>query len=141
MSEARSFQRTRTIKPEHIDELGHVNNQVWMDFVVRLSNAHAKDTGSSLEELRAMGALWIVRKHEIDYHAPGFAGEELLEETWLSELRGARSIRRTRFTRIQDQQILVEGCTVWAYVDAETHRPKRIPKELIKSYERYLIPD
>ena len=124
------FRRTRVIAPEDIDELGHVNNVRWLAFVAELAGAHASGRGSGLAALRAQGALWIVRRHEIDYHRPALPGEEIVEETWVERMTGAKSERRSRFTRASDGAPLCDALTIWAYVDATTLRPKRIPPEL-----------
>lgn len=124
------FRRTRLIAPADIDELGHVNNVRWLAFVAELAGAHASGRGSGLAALRAQGALWIVRRHEIDYHRPALPGEEIVEETWVERMTGAKSERRSRFTRASDGAPLCDALTTWAYVDATTLRPKRIPPEL-----------
>ena len=124
------FRRTRVIARDDIDELGHVNNVRWLAFVAALAGAHASGRGSGLAELRAQGALWIVRRHEIDYHRPALPGEEIVEETWVERMTGAKSERRSRFTRASDGAPLCDALTTWAYVDSATLRPKRIPPEL-----------
>lgn len=129
------FRRTRVIAPSDIDELGHVNNVRWLAFVAELAGAHAGGRGSGLSQLRAQGALWIVRRHEIDYHRPALPGEEIVEETWVERMTGAKSERRSRFTRASDGAPLCDALTVWAYVDAATLRPKRIPAELRARFE------
>jgi acyl-CoA thioester hydrolase len=124
------FRRVRVVAQSDIDELGHVNNVRWLAFVGELAAAHAALHGGSLSQLRAQGALWIVRRHELDYHRPALPGEEIIEETWVEKMSGAKSERHSRFTRASDGALLVEGITIWAYVDAKTLRPTRIPAPL-----------
>jgi acyl-CoA thioester hydrolase len=129
------FARKRTIEPRHIDALGHVNNVVWVDFIVRLADAHSSSLGFDQQRVRALGGQWIVRRHEIDYHASAAAGDEILEETWVEEMRGARSVRCARFTRRTDRALLVESATQWAYCDPRTLRPTRIHPEILAAFE------
>jgi acyl-CoA thioester hydrolase len=125
------FQRVRKIEERHIDELGHVNNVVWVRFVVELAAAHSAAVGLDLATLRGrIGGLWIVHRHEVDYHRPARLGEEVLEETWISEMRGALSLRHARFSRREDGALLVSATTRWAFVDAVRLRPRRIPPEV-----------
>ena len=124
------FRRTRVIASADIDELGHVNNVRWLQFVAELAAAHATLHGGDLASLRAQGALWIVRRHELDYHRPALPGEEIVEETWVEKMTGAKSERHSRFTRASDGTLLVSAVTTWAYVDAKTLRPTRIPESL-----------
>ena len=128
------FRRTRTVVPGDCDELGHVNNVRWLAFVGELAGAHAARRGSDNETLREQGALWIVRRHEIDYHRSALPGEEIVEETWVEEMSGARSVRHSRFTRAAGGELLVSAVTTWAYVDSATQRPRRIPREMIEKF-------
>ena len=134
MSEPSRFERRRTIAQPHIDLLGHVNNGVWVQFVVDLADAHCRDVGMSFERTRELGGQWIVRRHEIDYLRPALLGDELLEETWVESFRGARSVRRARFTRLSDGARLLVARTEWAFVDLAL-RPRRIPHEVQRAFE------
>jgi acyl-CoA thioester hydrolase len=128
------FRRTRKVEARHIDHLGHVNNAVWLRFVVGLADAHSTALGFDFERLRALGGLWIVRRHEIDYDAPAFEGDELLEETWVEQMKGARSVRACRFTRPRDGALLLRARTTWAYCDSSSQRPRRIPPEILAAF-------
>ena len=128
------FRRTRVVVPEDIDELGHVNNVRWLRFVGELAAAHVALHGSDLAALREMGALWVVRRHELDYHRPALPGEEIVEETWVEKMSGAKSERHSRFTRKSDGALLLSAVSIWAYVDAKTLRPTRIPAALRARY-------
>jgi acyl-CoA thioester hydrolase len=134
VSEPAVFRRSRRIAPDDLDFLGHVNNVVWLRFVVELAEGHAAslDVGSRI--VRERGGQWIVRRHELDYHDNAGIDEEIVEETWVESMRGARSVRRARFSRVSDGKELVTATTQWAFVDAETLRPKRIPPELLGVY-------
>ena len=128
------FRRARVVEARDIDELGHVNNVRWVAFVGELAAAHATLGRADNERLRDEGAIWIVRKHVIDYHRSALPGEEIVEETWVEDMSGARSVRASRFTRASDGALLVTASTTWAYVDAKTQRPKRIPAELVARF-------
>ena len=128
------FRRTRSVREKDIDLLGHVNNAVWLHFVVRLAEAHSASYGFDFETVRGLGGLWIVRRHEIDYLLPALRDDELIEETWVSRLRGARSVRHSRFTRTRDGAELVRAVTQWAFVDSKTLRPARIRPEILRAF-------
>lgn len=116
-----------TVSEREIDELGHVNNVVWLKLAMRLCGAHAVAVGLSRAELFAQGGFFVVARHEIDYLRAARPGEEILGETWVSEMHGARSTRHVRFTRAADAAPLVLLRSEWAYVDRRTQRPKRMP--------------
>jgi acyl-CoA thioester hydrolase len=124
------FRRWRTIAERHTDELAHVNNAVWVRFVVDLAQAHSDALGLDFDTYRRLGGLWVVRRHEIDYHHNAAAGDEIIEATWVSEMRGARCVRHARFLAADGETELVRATTLWAFVDATTLRPKRCPADV-----------
>jgi acyl-CoA thioester hydrolase len=128
------FRRERTVAPRDVDLLGHVNNVVWVRFVVELAAAHADALGVGFEAMRARGGIWIVRRHELTYHANVPLGAKIRESTWVSSLRGALSLRHARFESAEGV-LLVEASTEWAYVDAKTLRPRRMPAEVRERFD------
>lgn len=125
------FRRTRVVRAEDLDFLEHVNNLAWLRFVVELADAHSSALGLDLAAYRRIGGLWIVRRHEIDYERPAALGDRLEESTWIAELRGARSLRESRFRREGPEgPLLVRARTVWAFADLRTLRPRRVPPEV-----------
>lgn len=133
--ESSVFRRHRTITDDDIDEFGHVNNVVWVRFVVEMATSHSEAVGLDAAAYRALGSWWIVYRHEIDYRTPAFPGDRVVEETWVSEMRGARSIRQVRFRRESDDTLLLEATTTWVFVDARNQKPRRIPSEVRAAFE------
>jgi acyl-CoA thioester hydrolase len=134
MSHDGIYRRTRVVQAADLDGLGHVNNAVWVRFVVELADAHSTALGFGYKGTRELGGLWIVRRHEIDYHASAGEGETLVEQTWVSRMRGARSVRQARFTREAGGELLLASTTHWAYVDPATQRPRRIHPTLLAAF-------
>jgi Thioesterase superfamily len=78
---------TITATPADIDELGHVNNAVWVRWIQDVSTAHWLSLATP-EQNEAY--IWIVTRHEIDYRGNIALGESVTARTWLSEMpRGA----------------------------------------------------
>jgi len=127
------FRRSRVIAREDIDELDHVNNVVWLGFAVKLAMAHSAALGLDMATYRRLGRVWVARRHEIDYLRSALAGDEIVEETWVVEMRAARSIRRARFLA-QDGAELVRCKMEWAFVDLATQRPRRVPREVLERF-------
>lgn len=132
MAAAARFELRVRVAAADIDQLGHVNNVVYLRWVQDAAVAHWRSVTSGNPELS--GIPWIVRRHEIDYQRSALPGEEIVEETWVEAMSGARSIRHSRFTRASDGALLVAAITTWAYVDAKTQRPRRIPAEMIERF-------
>ncbi len=128
------FRRTRTVVARDLDVLDHVNNVNWLRFVVELAEAHSSALGLDFVSLRRLGSVWVVRRHELDYHRPANEGDEIVEETWVSALRGARSVRQARLRCARSGALLLAATTEWAFVDADSGRPRRVPPELARRY-------
>ena len=126
------FARDRLIRPEDTDQFGHVNNLVWLRFTLELATAHSDAVGWDLECYRDAGVVWIVHRHEIDYLRPALPGETLLEETWISEMRGARCLRAYRFAR--GGRVNVEARTTWVLTRTDSGRPCRVTRELLDAF-------
>ena len=128
------FRRTRQVEARDVDLLGHVNNVVWVRFVVELAEAHATALGFGFHATRERGGIWIVRRHDVLYHANVSLGAGIRETTWVSSLRGALSHRHARFEDAAGK-LLVESETEWAWVDAASLRPRRVPVTIRERFD------
>lgn len=121
------FEITKTARPEHIDELGHVNNAVWVQWIQDVATAHWE---SAAEREHVDAYVWVVVRHEIDYARALKEGETATARTWVGEApRGARFDRHMEF--IDDNgKTLVKARTQWAIIDKASQRPIRVPAEV-----------
>ena len=117
------FTMTITAAAEDIDELGHVNNAVWVRWIQDIAVAHW-DAVAPAEHRAAM--VWVVTRHEIDYRGNVAAGETVTGETWVpAPPKGARFDRHVRFTGA-DGKVKVEAVTTWALLERATGRLMRV---------------
>ena len=123
------YRHTFTVDHDAIDVNGHVNNVVYVQWMQDVAVAHSNATGCTAKT-RELGALWVARSHKIEYLSPAFAGDEIEAQTWVANFRKIRSLRRYRFVRVGDQQILAQGETDWVFMDARTGRPRSVPPEV-----------
>ena len=125
------FERTYTARPEHIDELGHVNNAVWVQWIQDIATAHW-DAVARPEDHEAF--FWVVTRHEIDYRGNIDAGESVTGETWIERpARGATSLRRVDF-RNAAGKVIVSAATTWAMLGRSTGRLVRVRPELLAPF-------
>ncbi len=117
-----------------VDINGHVNNTEHVRWMQEAAIAHSTALGWPMERYREIGRTWIVRRHEIEYLAPAFAGDDLLAQTWVDSFRQVRSIRKYRILRPRDGAIVAVAQTLWVFVDTSTGRPSPIPAELIADF-------
>lgn len=132
------FSLPLTVSQEHIDSLQHVNNQVYLRWILMVVDAHSESLGYTLEYFLQSGGSFVVRKHELNYLLPAHLGEELLIETWVTSLKAAKSTRACRIKRIKDDRVIFSAETVWVYIELKTGRPIEIPNEMRENYRRFL---
>lgn len=77
----------------------------------------------------------MVKRHEIDYLAPAYEGEELLQWTWPSAAGRSAAERRHLIRREADGAVIARGFNRWAYVDIATGRPARMPPEVLAAFD------
>jgi acyl-CoA thioester hydrolase len=115
---------------DDIDELGHVSNVVYVRWILTAALGHSSAVGWGPEQYRDLGATFVVRRHEIDYLLPVFAGDAIELETRVEWWKGASSLRRTSIRRASDGAEVARGATLWAFVDMRAGRPRRIPESV-----------
>ena len=125
------FERQFTAAPEHIDELGHVNNAVWVQWIQEIAVAHWR----SVADPKHDGAyFWVVVRHEIDYLRSAVAGDVLLGRTWVGDApQGARFDRFVEFVNA-DGKPCVRARTQWAIIDKASGRPIRVPPVVVAPF-------
>lgn len=113
--------------PEHIDQLGHVNNAVWVRWMEEIATAHW-DAVAPAEQREAY--IWVVTRHEIDYRGNVGEGARVEAVTFIpGEPSGARFDRCTEF-RDEAGRVLVSARTTWALIDRRTGRLVRVRPEV-----------
>ena len=122
-----SFTRRITAAPGDIDELGHVNNAVWVRWIQDIATAHW--TAVAPAEHQA-AYVWVVTRHAIDYRGNVAVGETVTGETWVPAApKGARFDRHVRFTGA-DGRVKGEAVTTWALLDRASGRLLRVRPEI-----------
>jgi acyl-CoA thioester hydrolase len=117
------FERGFPVAAEDIDELGHVNNVVYLRWVQEIAVAHWRAAAPA--ELQA-DVVWVVLRHEIDYKRPARAGDMVVGRTWVGEATGSRFERFTEFVRGAEPEVLARARSVWCPLNVRTGRPRRI---------------
>lgn len=126
-----AFELNLVAGPEHIDELGHVNNAVWVQWIQHVAVAHWRSVASPEDDA---AYYWVVVRHEIDYLRAAHEGDSITARTWVGDApQGARFDRFMEFTG-PDGKICVRSRTVWAIIDKALGRPIRVPPEVIAPF-------
>ena len=100
---------------------------MYLRWVQEVAIAHWKAVASPQAQ-QAIG--WVVLRHEIDYKAPAFAGDEVEVVTWVGKASRLTFERFTEIRRASDHELLVKARTLWVPVEPETGRPVRVSSDV-----------
>ncbi len=121
------FTQSFTAMPADIDELGHVNNAVWVRWIQEIAVAHWM---AHADPEHRHADFWVVTRHEVDYRGNMGVGETVTGETWVAAApKGARFDRAVRFTGA-DGKVKVEAVTTWAMLERASGRIARVRPEI-----------
>ncbi|WP_292041654.1 MULTISPECIES: acyl-CoA thioesterase [unclassified Brevundimonas] len=119
------------VRPEHIDENGHVNNVVYVGWLQDVGTAH---WNARFDDQTRAKWSWVALRHEIDYFRgilPDAKG--IVARTWVGDPQGPRF---ARYVRIEDAEgkVCAQGISEWCLVEAKTLRPTRIQANMLAPF-------
>jgi acyl-CoA thioester hydrolase len=119
------FVQPIAIEPADIDELGHVNNTVYLRWAQEIAIAHWRARADASMQ---SAYFWVVRRHEVDYRAPLVLGDMAEARTWVDpQPRGATWGRRVDICKIGVAKPCASINSSWAIMDGTTRRVTRVP--------------
>lgn len=132
---AHPFTRAVTVGAEHLDAFGHVNNVTYLKWLEDVAWAHSNALGLGWDAYRRLNTGCVVHRHELDYLAATFAGDELMTATWIHENSGRIDMwRRYQIIRVSDGKTVMRAASHFVCVDFTSGRPKRQPPEFVAAY-------
>ena len=118
-----------TVTASHLDHLQHVNNVVYVQW---LQDAACNHWMQKVPETLHREVLWVVRRHEIDYLAGAFLGDELAITTWPGKHTGVTWQRHYTIVRLRNKQTIIKATSIWALVHRANFRPRRIDEAILQ---------
>ncbi len=129
---AETFIQRFPVDPADIDELGHVNNIVYLRYAQEIAIAHWRSRAS--DEMIA-DYVWVVARHEVDYRAPLELGDEVEVRTRVDEAaHGATWKRFVDIYKAGAEKPSAQIVSNWCLLDAQTRRVKRVPGEIVMRF-------
>jgi len=137
------------------DPLEHVNNAMYLGYLEQSAIDHAVAMNWPASRLQdEFGAVFVARRHEIDFLRPAVENDVLEILTWPESLAGARAVRAYQIRRIgaspgslppdrligvshvlrSQSDVVVTARTAWAFPDVSRGRPVRIPQALLDDF-------
>ena len=128
------FTRRFRVRHYELDALGRVHGVSFLRYMQEAAIEASTALGFSPDWYNERGVGWVVRKLAVRYHAPAVYGDEVEVATWLSGIRGVRSIREYDLTRVRDGVRVARGRAEWVYLDTQTGQPTRVPDEWAEAF-------
>jgi acyl-CoA thioester hydrolase len=129
---AEVFSQRFSVDAADIDELGHVNNIVYLRYAQEIAIAHWRARAS--EEMVA-NYVWVVMRHEVDYRAALTLGDDIEVRTWVDDApQGAAWARFVEIRKASGDKPAAQIKSNWALLDAATRRVKRVPQEIVTRF-------
>ena len=151
-----AFLHRRAVAEDDIDFMGHVNNLVYLRWAAEMAERHWQRGvessagviggafqsaqgalhalfGAAVAEVAAdmqAAGLWIVLRHEIDYHRELKLGDEVELRTWVDPVKGVRCPRHVDIRKAGSDKASAKVLTIWTFIDTQTRRPKRLPPDM-----------
>ncbi|MBY5957240.1 acyl-CoA thioesterase [Membranicola marinus] len=126
-----TYSFTITVSPDDIDDLNHVNNLVYLQWVLEAAHLHWNSGASPVLQEKY---VWVVLSHYIKYHRPAYESDELVIETWVQNSTATYCERVTLIKMKQTGETLVTANTKWCPILVKTMKPTRIIPEIVNPF-------
>jgi len=117
-----------------IDVNRHTNNLEYLRWRHDIAAKHSAACGWPLNRYIATDCSWIVRPHSVEDLRPSFTGDCILLASWLANMEGRSSLRKSLFLEESGRQILGRTQTHWVFVNSRTGRASNIPTALHQAF-------
>lgn len=122
-----TFTKTITVTKDDLDELNHVNNVRYVEWVNTVARAHWQQNASkALLEYY----FWVLLSHTIDYKKAAVLGDEILLKTYVTKADGVTSTRTVSIYNKKSNTLLATSETHWCFMSSQTQKPTRITEEV-----------
>lgn len=127
------FELPLSITPADIDELGHVNNVVYVRWVQDVATAHWRAAATPAQQ---EAIAWVALRHEIDYKHPALLGDSVVAQTWVGQAESVRFERHAEIIRASDGKVLARSRTLWCPISRTTGKVVRVGDDVRLAFSR-----
>ena len=120
------FETTLTVTRHDLDELNHVNNIRYVEWVQDIAKAHWQEKASSKIK---NNYHWVMLSHYIEYKSAALLNDIIRLKTYIINYEG---VKTTRIVEIYNNtnKLLTKSETTWCLINIETNKPARITPEI-----------
>ncbi len=126
------FEKSITVEQHDLDQLQHVNNVRYIEWIQEISKEHWE---KRVSERIKNEVVWVVVSHYVQYRGQARLGDTIKIRTFIAETRGAISVRAVEMRHGDTDSLLVESKTEWCLLSATQLKPMRISEEIRSLFE------
>lgn len=119
------YSKEITVTASDLDELQHVNNVQYVQWVQDIAEAHwtAKASKAILNNY-----FWVLLNHHIQYKSEAKLDDVIVITTFVVKSEGLTSTRRVEMHNKKSNKLIVSSETIWCLMKYATKKPTRIPE-------------
>lgn len=129
-----AFTVRRRVEWRDIDSAWHVNNAAYLNYIEDCAIQVADAFGWPLARWEAEGFAVVARRHHIVYLEPAALDDELAVTTYVVDFRRTMATRYFAVRLAATGTLVAQARTLWAWLDARTGRPIRIPPQFAADF-------
>lgn len=127
------FESLHKVRSYECDSYGHVNNATYLNFLEYARMEVLEQKSLTLDKLKKMGFLVLIRRVEIDYRYPAKMGDVLLIKTNVSEHKRTSGTFTQEITRESDKKLIVIAKVTWVFTNLDG-RPIMMPPVIREAF-------
>ena len=112
------------------DQMGLVHHGSYINYFEEARIAWISNLGFSYSEMEKSGIILPVSKLNVSYLRPAFFDDDLLVSVEIAELPTSRLI--FNYTIKKEEEVIVTGTTVLAFLNKETKKPVKCPDYMLE---------
>jgi acyl-CoA thioester hydrolase len=134
------FIETFTVCEQHIDALGHTNNNVYSQWCEEAAWKHSASLGLDAGDYQRLDRAMAIQKADYQYRLPSFSGDTLVVGTWLTAVERKLTMERSFQIFNQDSgELLFLGQWLFVCIKLSTNKPVKMPPEFIDAYCPHVV--
>ena len=123
----KTLEKEITVSKNDLDDLNHVNNVVYIDWIQEIAKNHWKSLVSN-EIIK--NYYWVLLEHQIKYLNPALLDDKIRLKTYIEKTEEIKSSRIVEIYNQDTNKLLVKSKTIWCLINAKTNKPNRITDEI-----------
>ena len=112
------------------DQMGLVHHGSYINYFEEARIAWISNLGFSYSEMEKSGIILPVSKLNVSYLRPAYFDDDLLVSVQIAELPTSRLI--FNYTINKEEEVIVTGTTVLAFLNKETKKPVKCPDYMLE---------